>query len=274
MKAHLNWRSELACFRSAVGFLTPLGGGDAAPTPRSMTYFPIVGAALGTGLGLFGALCRRSLGPLPTAAVLVAADAALTGALHLDGLADSADGLLAHQPAKARLDIMAAPDLGTFGSVALGLNLVLRTSALSSQTTAVGVLAPLYASSRALMVLGSRALPYARSDGLASAFVPARSDADDATGPTGPTGRPAAPVVAAVAAVGASALVLSAGHGPRGLLVLGAGLGAGAAVLALGQRRLGGFTGDVLGAAGVTCETVGLLVAVAMPGRHGAGGDR
>ena len=212
------------------------------------------------------------MGPLPAAAVVVAADALLTGALHLDGLADSADGLLAHAPAKSRLDIMSAPDVGTFGVVALGVNLVLRTTALSALTPSASLLAPLYASSRALMVVGSRALPYARRDGLAMAFLTPPPEADGSGGPPGRGTCEQGPVVAAIAAVAASAVVLAAGRGRRGLLALAAGLGAGAGVLALGHRRLGGFTGDVLGAAGVTCETVGLVVAAG--GRAGTGGRR
>ena len=85
-----------------------------------MAYFPVVGASLGALIGLSWRTARRRLPPLPAAALVVATDALMTGGLHLDGLADTADGLCAHVPAKSRLEIMAEPQVGTFAVVALG----------------------------------------------------------------------------------------------------------------------------------------------------------
>lgn len=95
-----------------------------------MAYFPVVGATLGTLIGLSWGAARRRLPPLPAAALVVAMDALMTGALHLDGLADTADGLCAHVPAKTRLEIMAEPQVGTFAVVALGIVLSSRTATL------------------------------------------------------------------------------------------------------------------------------------------------
>lgn len=236
--------------RAALGFLTPLGGGAAPPTPESMAWFPVVGAGLGAGLGAFWRLAARAWTPLPAAALVVAADVAMTGALHLDGLADSADGLLAHLPRQSRLAIMAEPQVGTFAAVALGTVLIARTAALSDLEPSPALLASAWCLSRSMMVLGTRvAGPYARAGGLATPFLPAE----------GRSGRTS--VLASLAGIGASATLATISRGRVGLEATIAGALAGAGVLGLAKRRLGGFTGDVLGAAGVMSETVALVVA-------------
>jgi adenosylcobinamide-GDP ribazoletransferase len=219
-----------------------------------MAYFPAVGAALGCAVGWGWRLAGQRLAPLPAAAVAVAGDAALTGALHLDGLADAADGLLAHVPARARLEIMTEPGVGTFGNVALGLSLIARTSALASTAPSPALLAAIYATSRSVMVVGSRALPYAREKGLATAFLPGATGLDVA-------------LVTAVTGAGAALALASVCHGRQGARAVLTGWAAGTLVLALARRRLGGFTGDVLGAAGNLCETAALVVAAAGPQR-------
>ena len=244
MKGKKERLTELA---RAVSFLTPFVNRGGAPSPESMTYFPLVGAGLGLLTGGLWRSARRVLAPLPAAVVVVTADAVLTGALHLDGLADTADGLLAHVPAKGRLAIMAEPEVGTFGAVALELALLGRTAAFAAVEPSPVLTAALWSCSRSLMVIGSRALPYAREEGLASNFLAGEGSGDGA-------------VPAALAGMAAAGLAAWLSHGRRGFLAVACGSAAGAAVLALAQRRLGGFTGDVLGAAGVTCETVGLLV--------------
>src|ERR1700691_1861426 len=105
--------------REAAAFLTPFVSGNARPSPGAMAVFPIVGAGLGLLTGVIWGRARRMLSPLSAGVLVVAADVGLTGALHLDGVADTADGLLAHVPKRDRLAIMAEPDIGTFGAVAL-----------------------------------------------------------------------------------------------------------------------------------------------------------
>jgi len=213
-----------------------------------MAYFPVVGASLGTLIGLSWRTARRRLPPLPGAALVVATDALMTGGLHLDGLADTADGLCAHVPAKGRLEIMADPQVGSFAVVALGVVLISRTAALATLEPSPALLAALYCSSRSVMVIGSRSLPYAREQGLATAFLPAPAHPDGA-------------LVAGLAGAGAALLLASLVAGRRGARAVVAGWVSGALVLVLARRRIGGFTGDVLGAAGVVCETAGLLTA-------------
>jgi adenosylcobinamide-GDP ribazoletransferase len=244
-------RPEPGDLAAAVAFLTPFGGRQAArPGPATMAYFPVVGASLGALIGLSWSAARKRLPPLPAAALVVATDALMTGGLHLDGLADTADGLCAHVPAKSRLEIMAEPQVGTFAAIALGVVLISRTAALAVLEPSPTLLAALYCSSRSVMVIGTRAMPYARKDGLATAFLPK-------------TGGPDAALVASLGGAGAALLLAALVAGRRGARAVVAGWVSGALVLVLARRRIGGFTGDVLGAAGVVCETAGLFVASA-----------
>lgn len=234
-------------FRAAVGFLTvlPVGGGQASGA--TLVWFPVVGLGLGALLGGLWWAMERWWSPVVAAAVVVAADAALTGGLHLDGLADSADGLLPHLRRERRLAVMHEPGLGAFGVVAVALALLLRFAALASVRPSVLVLSGLWCASRGLMALTARLLPYAREGGLAQGFL-------------SPGGRLLP--VAALTALGSGGSLLVWRVVP-GLATLAGAVLAASAVLLLAWRRIGGFTGDVLGAAGVVAETVGLVIAAA-----------
>jgi adenosylcobinamide-GDP ribazoletransferase len=185
----------------------------------------------------------------------VIADAALTGMLHLDGLADAADGLLPPLSRARRLEVMADPRLGAFGVAGLAIVLLARFGALASMPPSPLAVAGLWSGSRTAMAVTARAVPYARPGGLASAFLPAPT-----AGPRpGTAARLAGPAVLGLAG-GLLALALAfAGRGALGLAAVGAEAAAAAAVVLLARRRLGGFTGDVLGAAAVAGETIGLL---------------
>jgi adenosylcobinamide-GDP ribazoletransferase len=237
----------LSELRAAVSFLTPLGRSGAEPSAVTMTYFPLVGAALGTLVGLTWRAACRSFPPVVSAALATGADSALTGALHLDGLADTADGLLAHVPSRSRLAIMSEPQIGSFAAVAVSLATVTRVAALSALEPSPALLSAIYCSSRSLMVVASRCLPYAREEGVATAFL--SGDRRDQA------------FLAALAGAGGALALATAVAGRRGTAAVVAGWGAGALVLEGARRRLGGFTGDVLGAAGVACETSGLVIA-------------
>lgn len=231
--------------RRAVAFLTPLGG-PATPTAGTLNWFPLVGAVMGLGLGGWWWVADRAW-PAPVAAALVvAADLALTGMLHFDGLLDTADGLLPHLSRERRLAVMAEPTVGGF-AVAVGAAVVLaRWAAISSLAPAPWLVGGLWCGSRTLMAGVVSTQPYARSEGgLASAFL-------------GATG------VASIAVGAVGALALAAAWRPLpGAVAVASGVVAGVGVVALARRRLGGFTGDVLGAAGLVGETVGLIVAAA-----------
>jgi adenosylcobinamide-GDP ribazoletransferase len=232
--------------RAALSFLTAFPGAR-VPTARSLRWFPIVGALVGLALGgLWWATAK--VWPWSIAAVIVVvADLALTGMLHFDGLADSADGLLPHLTRERRLQVMREPTVGAFGVVTVVIVLIGRWAVLAVVRPAPLLLAALWCVSRSGMAATVDRMQYARADvGLASAFQGARL-----------------PAGAAVVAVGGSAAVAAAWSVPAGPVAVAACVIGFLAVLALAQHRIGGYTGDVLGAAGVVGETVGLLVAAA-----------
>ena len=230
--------------RAALGFLTVVGG--AAPRDdRAPAWFGVVGALVGLAVGGTWWVAGEVWPPLLAAVIAVAVDAALTGFLHLDGLADSADGLLPPVDRARRLAIMAAPDVGAFGVAALVVVLVARVAALAAVAPDVALVAGLWAATRAGMAVTMALVPYARTGGIAEGFA----------------GRSAAP--AAVTAVAGLAVVVAALGGWAGPVTALAAAGGFVAVVALAVRRVGGYTGDVLGAAGVVAETVGLIVAAA-----------
>jgi adenosylcobinamide-GDP ribazoletransferase len=233
--------------RRAVAFLTPLGGA-AAPDAVMVAWFPLTGALIGAGVGLVWLAASQVWSPFVAAALAVAADLALTGMLHFDGLVDSADGLLPHMQRERRLEVMREPTVGAYGVIVAPVAIVLRVAALATITPGVLLLAGLWTASRTVMALTIRVVPYARASsggGLATAM----------------SGGSAAPV-AIFGLVLAVALVSYDYSGEAiGAVVVCAA--AGGAVIALARRKLGGFTGDVLGAAGVVGETMALLVVAA-----------
>jgi adenosylcobinamide-GDP ribazoletransferase len=228
-----------------VAFLTSVGG-SRPPGPRTLDWFGVVGAALGALLGVIWWAAGKAWTFWVAAAVVVVADLALTGMLHFDGLLDSADGLLAPMDRGRRLAVMASPETGAFAVAAGGAALLLRWVALAAIRPTVLLIASLWCLSRTGMAAAARYLPYARAEGgLASAF-------------TGKP-RPAAIVLGLAASVG----LACAWRPLAGGVAVGCALVAGGGVLWLAFRRIGGFTGDVLGAFGVVAETAGLLVAAA-----------
>jgi adenosylcobinamide-GDP ribazoletransferase len=235
--------------RGALAFLTIAGRGT-VPDRRSLVWFGPVGLVIGACCGLVRWGAGNWWNPFLAAAITLAVDLALTGMLHLDGLADSADGLLSTTDRARRLEIMSSPELGAFALGTVGVTLLVRWSALATigvrRWDLVLLLAGIWCGARTAMVFLLAHVPYARpGGGLASVFV----------------GQPAtaAIVVGAALAVGAAMV----GDGWPGLAAVALGTAAAAAVAGLAVRRLGGFTGDVLGAAGVLFETVALLVAAA-----------
>ena len=252
-----------AGFRQALAFLTPLGGA-ASPTQAAFVWFPLVGAMLGLALGTIWWATNDALGAFAAAALVVAADLALTGALHFDGLLDSADGLLPHLPAERRLAVMAEPHVGAFAIAAGTTTLLLRTAAVTALGAALPfLLAALWCLSRTAMAVTALTGRYARPHGLASSFLSERARKVGAAAVESPSDAGATWVVPA--AIGTLLVLgLAVVDAPGSLVAILAAGAAAAGVGALARRRIGGFTGDTLGAGGVVAETVGLLTAVAL----------
>jgi adenosylcobinamide-GDP ribazoletransferase len=223
--------------RAALAFLTPVGGAR-TPTPRALPWFPVIGALIGAGVGGAWWAGTEVWNPLVGAAVAVVADLALTGMLHVDGLADSADGLLPHLGTKERrLEVMRQPDVGAFGvAIVVGVLLV-EAAAFTAMDVDVWLVVTAWAATRAAATMTMLTMPYARDGGLADAF----------------RGRSPLAALAAVVAYGALAA-----HDPVAVLALALAF---LAVVLAAVRRIGGYTGDVLGAAIVIAQVVGLLAA-------------
>jgi len=239
-------------FTSALSLLTIVGRGAGAG-PEAVGWFPVVGALLGAGLGVAWWGLDRLLPSLVAAGLVVAADLAITGMLHADGLIDAADGLLPHLDRARRLEVMAEPQVGAFGVTAAVAVLAVRFGALASIAHAslrsdVLLLAGIWAASRSLMALAMIRLTYVRDTGMATAF-----------GARGSWSRPIVPVAGLLAALAAVLVWRPIAGGA----VLATEIAAFGSVLLLSERRLGGYTGDVLGAAGVLGETVALVLASA-----------
>jgi adenosylcobinamide-GDP ribazoletransferase len=235
--------------RTALAFLTPFGRAT-RPDPGTLSWFPVVGAGIGLVLGGAWWAADRVWPASVAAAVVVVADLALTGLLHIDGLADSADGLLAPMSRARRLEVMADPTTGAFGVATVATVLLLRYASLASIAASPLLLAGVWCASRTWMAVIARARPYARGEGLVTAFL----------------GRTPW-LVGGVGVVLSTGLVLAgSGHFVHrwiAVVALAAGALAAALVTVLADRRIGGFTGDVLGAAGVMSETIALLVLAA-----------
>jgi len=236
----------LAALRLTVGTFTVfpvrVGAADSRTAGQAMTLAPLVGVAVG---GVAGGAAWVLL-----AAVLAVAVLALSSrALHLDGLADTADALGSGRPAEQALAVMKAPDIGPFGVVTLVLVLLAQIAAVAQLANPVVGLAAAAATGRLAATWACRrGVPAARADGLGRWVA----------GSVGGAQLAGASVSTAVAAVG---LAWVGGTG-IGIALASVGAGVGAALLLLNRcvRRFGGITGDVLGALVETGTTVALVV--------------
>jgi len=210
---------------------------------RASVWYPFVGLIIGGLTWLMWMGASRLFSP-PVAGILtLILWVTLTGGLHLDGLADCCDGLLASTTVERRLEIMKDPRLGAFGGIGLVLTLLLKAAVLSSLTpqSALGIL--LAASLARWCILPAGLLPLARPSGMGADFKAGFRNWFIAAGAIIP-------------------LALSITLGTRGLVSLAAGLIAAALVLRLAKSRINGVTGDVFGMTVEVVEVVSLLVFV------------
>lgn len=216
---------------------------------RAAWAFPLVGAGIALMAGAVGWIALALGLPEMVAALLVlGAQILVTGAMHEDGLADSADGLWGGFSAERRLAIMRDSHTGTYGVLALILSLGLRWGALAGLIAAChlwGALLAAAALSRAGLPALMAALPHARGDGLSHRV-----------------GRPGAATAALALALGLGAALTGAGFAAMLAALSCAVLVWGLAALA--RARIGGQTGDILGAAQQLGEIAVLLTLLAL----------
>lgn len=223
---------------------------------RALLWLPLIGGALGAGAGGIAALIGAVAEPGPLAGIAaVTTLALLTRALHLDGLADTIDGLGSRAQGAAALAIMRKSDIGPFGVVALILVLGADAAAIAQAPVSGGALVALVglacgAGRAAAVASAVRGRPTAAGSGFGSLVAGAIP--------------PAAAAAWAIAAIGSgSALGAIAGVGPwRWAAAQAAGIAIGWGVGLIASRRIGGMSGDVFGAVIEIGAAVALATAV------------
>jgi len=237
-------------FRAALAFLTRLpvdASFNARDTGRATAFFPLVGAVIGFSQAAILAVLTPLLPPLLAALCVVVFTLLLTGAIHLDGLADMADGFGGGRSREDVLRIMKDPAVGSFGAIAIVLLFFCKGAAISvlaERRIATTYLVLASTLSRLMMVALSQFLPYARSDGLGLSVREHSHRIDlfiataTALAITGMLARTSAVVPWIVAVT----ITMTVGR--------------------LCYKRLRGFTGDTLGANAELIEAAILLTAV------------
>ena len=229
-------------FFDALSLLTRIptrAGGD---TRRAIPWMPVVGALVGLlVVGVFRAM-RLAVAPIGSATVAIGVGIVVTGALHEDGLADTADAFGARAGKERTLEILKDPRLGTYGVLALILTVLARVVAVASMGTwtALAALPSAHALGRASATTVMTKRPPANETGLGSSYK-----TDRALVPA---------VIAVVIAGGLLGIWAVAAVAIATAVALG--------VAASARRRIGGYTGDIAGAAEQLTE-IGVLLLVA-----------
>jgi adenosylcobinamide-GDP ribazoletransferase len=246
-----------ASVRAAAGALTfltrvPLGRAvvlDGSDVARGALLFPLVGAAIGALSGGAAVLLHPWLPAFAAAGIALAVAVLLTGAMHVDALADTFDAVGAPTRERA-LEVMRDSRLGAFGTTAITLDLLIKAGAVAALLDRGGALPALIAAaavSRAAPAPLAAWLPYPRAGAGPGSVL---------------TGRVSWPAAAAAIVLAVGIAILAAGVSGA---AMAATAGVAAICLALVYRRwLGGATGDCLGAVTELAETAALVVAAGL----------
>ena len=241
-------------FLAAIQFLTvipfPNGfvGGE-KELEKSVPFFPIIGLLIGIIIAAFDHIIGFVLPPLPVSVITAIAMTGISGGLHMDGLADTADGFFSARPRERVLEIMRDSRTGVMGVVAVVFLIILKISLLMSLSPAFrfGIILLMPLAGRCSLVMMMRILPYVRHQGgLATAFGMERSW---------------------VNVLWASAFLVVAGWitvNWFGLAISILSLLAAALFLVYCFLKIGGYTGDTLGAVCEITEIIPALAAVSM----------
>ena len=241
-------RHELSLLSAAVMFLTRLPVPTPADPPedqlaRAARLFPVAGLIVGLVTGCVWIVMLQLVDAGIAAGLALAAGIVITGALHEDGLADTCDGVGGGATRERALEIMRDSRIGAYGAIGLMISIGLRWTALASLTPWAGFAALIAAHviGRTMIVAALASTDYAREDGAA------RSVAGGVV-----------PGEAAIA-LGLAFIIVCVFAGWPGFYALCLGGLAGVLTIALLVRRLGGYTGDGLGAVEQVTEIVALI---------------
>ncbi|MFM8856157.1 MAG: adenosylcobinamide-GDP ribazoletransferase [Actinomycetota bacterium] len=233
-----------------IGFLTriPVRHAPDVHMGRVASLFPVIGLLIGAITAGVFALAAEILTIGSAAALALVVGVLVTGAFHLDGLADSADALVGGTTPERRLEILKDSRHGTYGVAAIVCQVLVQFSLVSSQTVGTGVVMLLIAHSvgRAVAVSVMKAAPPAH-EGLGAIYVRDVSRFDQAI------------------ALFVGGAVITALLGPWGLVVLAAGIVIAGIFARRCAARIGGLVGDVLGATEQVAETllmIGTVIAI------------
>jgi adenosylcobinamide-GDP ribazoletransferase len=231
--------------RIAFGLMTTLPfrlptDWSAGDSGRASVWYPFVGLVIGAVTWLAWEGATSAFPPWVAGMITLVVWIVLTGGLHLDGLADCCDGLLASTSVERRLEIMKDPHVGAFGVIGLILVLMLKAAALASLSPASSPGILLAATLARWCILPAGMIRLARPSGMGADFA---------------QGFRRSFLVWGVILPLAIAILL----GVRGVLSAIAGLVAAALVLWLAKSRIGGVTGDVFGMVVEVVETVVLI---------------
>jgi len=237
---------SIRSMRAAMAFLTviPVATPEGASGERlGRAYFPAIGALLGLVAGISYVLAAAVTSPLVAAVAAIAALAVLTGALHLDGLADAADGLFGGGDVARRLEAMRDSRVGSFGLVAVALVLLGDVAALAAMSPARAIVALVIAGavSRWALLLVVAALPYIRESGLGVAAGGRHRLFDLVLG-------------------SAITVIVCVLDWRRAVVAVVVALLIAAVVALIARRRIGGATGDVYGAIAELSQLGALVV--------------
>jgi len=237
-------------FLAAIQFLTLLPiparcNCDERDLGRSPFFFPVVGLLIGVGLVVLDRAASTMFSPMVTNMLVVIAMLAVSGGLHMDGLADTADGFFSARKRERILEIMKDSRIGAMGVIAIVCVFGLKFAALTSLPDAwrwpALMLMPL--AGRCALVIELAVLSYARPEGgLGLVFAKNKSRLD---------------------VVWALAVLAVAGYwtaGPMGLIAVTSAVVVTLVFSVWCHRKIGGFTGDTLGAACEIAELIPVLV--------------
>ena len=235
-------------------------GFDAAWLQHASRYFPLVGVVVAAAAAAVYAVAAHFWAPLVAVLLSTAAGVYLTGAFHEDGLADTCDGFGGGLSRERVLEIMKDSRIGTYGAVGMGLLVALKCALLASMPgpAAIAALFVAHPLSRLAAVSLIWRMEYARDQGKAKPMAQAMSGGEFA--------------IAALCALLPAAAAGASGHAAWAAIGAGA-LGAALAALwlaAIFRRRIGGYTGDCLGAVQQLAEVMIYLALAAGWSRAGS----
>lgn len=244
-------RSLLLRIRLAISFLTivplPIHEAEDSDVAASMALFPLVGALMGVAFALEDRVLASIFGHALRSAFIILSMVVLSGAVHLDGLADSADALGAGRDRERALEILRDSRIGAFGALALVFAVALKVLALASvfgrARIAMLIVAPTLG--RWGLVAASYKLEYLRAHGAGSSMLGRFDDRN----------------LALASAFAIAAMVFF--HSRHVLIAYAVAIVATIAMRGFYRRWLGGITGDLIGACGEIIEVVVMLVMAA-----------